>query len=176
MAMTEAMDAGDILLQRETAITADDTTGSLTARLARLGAQAIGEVIDGLRAGTIRPVPQPQAGVTFAPRIEAGAGRIDWTRPAEEIARLARAMAPAPSAFTTLGGRRLKIHRVVVEAGARGGPPGSVLATTPAGILVATGAGALRLLEVQFEGRRRLPAGEFLAGHPVPRHTCLGAS
>src|SRR5207244_4389734 len=84
--MTEEMDAGDILLQRETPIAPDDTGGTLGERLARLGAQAIGEAIGGLQA-TLRPVPQPAAGVTFAPRIEREHPRLDSRRPAVQPAR-----------------------------------------------------------------------------------------
>jgi methionyl-tRNA formyltransferase len=173
MAMVEEMDAGDILLQRETPIAADDTGGSLAARLAALGAEAIGAAIDGLKAGTLRPVPQDPTRVTFARRLEHEDCRIDWARPAEALERVVRALAPAPAAFTTLGGRLLKVHRAAVAAGR--GRPGEVLAAGADGIVVATGAEALRLLELQLEGRRRLGAAAFLAGHTLRPGTCLGA-
>ena len=176
MAMNEQMDAGDILLQRETAVRPDDTGGTLLERLAGLGAAALGEAIDGLQAGTVRPTPQPATGVTFAPRIEREHCRIDWGRPAIELERQVRALAPAPSAFTTLGGRLLKVHRADVDLAAPTGDPGRVVATGPGAIVVATGSGVLRLLEVQLEGRRRLSAGEFLAGHPTTPGTCLGSA
>jgi methionyl-tRNA formyltransferase len=174
MAMNEEMDAGDILLTRETAIAPAETGGSLTARLARLGAEALGTAIDGLQAGTLRPAPQPATGITFAPRIEREHRRIDWARSATEIERLVRALAPAPSALTTLAGRVLKVHRAGLATGTQPAPPGTILAAGPDGIRVATGAGTLALLEVQLEGRRRLTAAEFLAGHPLPPGTCLG--
>ena len=173
MAMNEEMDAGDILLQRETPIAPDDTGGTLGERLARLGAAAIGEAIDGLQAGTLRPVPQPAAGVTFAPRIEREHCRLDWRRTAVELERQVRALAPSPSAFTTLGGKLLKVHRAALAAGT--GPAGQVVAAGPDGLVVAAGSGALRLLEVQLEGRRRLSAAEFLIGHRLAPGTCLGA-
>jgi methionyl-tRNA formyltransferase len=173
MAMNEEMDAGDILLQRETPIAPDDTGGTLGERLARLGAAAIGEAIDGLQAGTLRPVPQPAAGVTFAPRIEREHGRLDWRRTAIELERQVRALAPSPSAFTTLGGKLLKVHRAALATGT--GPAGQVVAAGPDGLVVAAGTGALRLLEVQLEGRRRLSAAEFLIGHRLAPGTCLGA-
>ncbi len=176
MAMTEEMDAGDVLLARETPILPDDTAGTLGARLARLGAEALADAIDGLHAGTLRPTPQPAVGVTFAPRIEREQGRLDWRRPAEELDRVVRAFAPAPSAFTLLDGRLLKVHRARPLPEAAAAPPGTVVAATPAGIDVATGAGRLRLLEVQLEGRRRLDAAAFLAGHPLAAGTCLGAA
>ncbi len=173
MAMNEEMDAGDILLQRETPIAPDDTGGTLGERLARLGAAAIGEAIDGLQAGTLRPVPQPAAGVTFAPRIEREHCRLDWRRTAIELERQVRALAPSPSAFTTLGGKLLKIHRAALATGT--GPASQVVAAGPDGLVVAAGTGALRLLEVQLEGRRRLSAAEFLIGHRLAPGTCLGA-
>jgi methionyl-tRNA formyltransferase len=173
MAMNEEMDAGDILLQRPTPIAVDETGGSLTERLATLGASAMGEALDGLEAKTIGPRPQPVEGVTFAPRIERAHCRLDWQRPAIELERQVRAFAPAPSAFTTLAGRVLKVHRASVDAGA--GTPGAVLRTGPDGIVVATGTGVLVLRDVQLEGRKRMPADRFLVGNPVPAGTCLGA-
>jgi len=175
MAMNEEMDAGDILLQRDLPIAVDDTGGTLGTRLARLGAEVLGAAIDGLRAGTLRPTPQPASGVTFAPRLEREHCRIDWGRPAADLERQVRALAPAPSAFTTLGGRLLKVHRAAL-ADAAAAPPGHVVAADAAGVVVAAGAGALRLLEVQLEGRKRLAVAEFLAGHRIAPGTCLGAA
>src|SRR5207253_11480438 len=143
MAMNEEMDAGDILLQRETPIAPDDTGGTLGERLARLGAEAIGEAIDGLQAGTLRPVPQPAAGVTFAPRIEREHCRLDWRRPAVELERQVRALAPEPSAFTTLEGKLLKVHRAALADG--NAPAGRELAAGEGGLEVDTGAGSLRM-------------------------------
>jgi methionyl-tRNA formyltransferase len=173
MEMTEEMDAGDVLLVRRTPIEPDDTTGTLGERLAALGAAAIGEAIDGLHAGTLHAQPQPPEGVTFAPKIEREQARLDWTRPAAELERVVRAMQPAPAAFTTLDGRLLKVHRAAL-APASHGSPGSVLAAGIAGIDVATGDGALRLVEVQLEGKKRMAAAPFVAGHPLPPGTRLG--
>jgi methionyl-tRNA formyltransferase len=172
MEMTEEMDAGDVLLIRRTPIAPDDTTGTLGERLAMLGATAIGEAIDGLHGGTLHAQPQPQEGVTFAPKIAREQARLDWTRPAVELERVVRAMQPVPTAFTTVGGRLLKVHRAALAPATRGSP-GSVLAAGAAGIDVATGDGALRLVEVQLEGRKRMAAGPFLAGHPLPPGTRL---
>ncbi len=175
MEMNEEMDAGDILLTRETPIAPDDTGGSLTERLSHLGAVALGDAIDALKRGALRPVPQPPVGITFAPRIDRAQCRLDWTRSADELARQVRALAPAPSAFTTLDGRLLKVHRAdVVPGGA--GAAGRVVDATPDGVVVGCGIGALRLREVQPEGRRRMAAADFVAGHPLPPGTCLGAT
>jgi methionyl-tRNA formyltransferase len=174
MSMSEELDAGDVILMRETPIASDDTTGSLTARLSRLGAEAIGEALDGLRAGRLHPRPQPADGVTYAPRIERADARIDWQRSALELERLVRAFAPAPSASTFLDGQGLKVHRAALCARASDTTPGTVVAATPNGIDVATGQGVLRLLEVQLEGRKRLTAAQFLAGRRLAPGTCLG--
>ena len=175
MVMNEEMDAGDILLRRETPIAADDTGGTLADRLAHLGAGAIGEALDGLARGTLRAIPQPADEATFAPRIERDQCRLEWQRPAVELERQVRALAPEPSAFTQLAGRVLKVHRAAVERELPSeAPTGQIIRAGPDGILVATGAGGLRLLEVQLEGRRRLSADRFLAGHRLPPGTCLG--
>jgi methionyl-tRNA formyltransferase len=174
MAMAEEMDAGDMLLTRKTPIGPDDTTGTLTTRLSQLGAVAIGEALDGLRAGTIHATPQPADGITFAPRIEREQGRIDWRRPAADVDRLVRAFTPAPTAFTTLGGKVVKVHRAVPGGDPGSKAPGTVVEAGPGGILVATGGGALRILELQLEGKRRLDAGAFAAGQRLAPGTCLG--
>ncbi len=177
MNMAEEMDAGDMLLQRATPIGPEETVGELTVRLAALGADLLVETLDALRAGTLRPRPQADADVTYAPRIEQAQRRIDWKRPAEELARLVRALSPAPSAFTTLGPRRLKVFRARPDAApVTGAAPGTALAAGGGRLVVAAGRGSLELLEVQLEGRRRLPAAEFLVGHPVAAGTCLGSA
>jgi methionyl-tRNA formyltransferase len=95
MAMSEEMDAGDMLLVRRTPIAPDDTGGSLTERLSQIGAAALTDALEGIAAGTIVPTPQPAEGITFAPRIEREHTRLDWTRPAVELARAVRAFAPS---------------------------------------------------------------------------------
>jgi methionyl-tRNA formyltransferase len=173
MAMSEEMDAGDVLLVRETPILATDTTGTLTDRLAVVGAAALGDAIDALHAGMVHPAPQPAEGITFAPRIERGRARLDWTRPAVELERVVRAMQPAPVAWTTLGTKVLRVHRAA-PGGDATAPPGTVIRSSRAGLDVATGAGVLRLVEVQLEGKRRMDVGAFLAGQRVEVGTRLG--
>jgi methionyl-tRNA formyltransferase len=174
MAMNEEMDAGDILLVRETPIRPDDTAGTLGERLSRLGAEALIAGIDALKSGSVRPVVQPAAGVTFAPRIEREQGRVDWRRPAFELERLVRAFAPAPTAFTTVGGRTLKIFHARSETADSGVVPGTVVRADRDGIVVATASGTLALLDVQLEGRKRLLVGPFLAGHAIAPGTRFG--
>jgi methionyl-tRNA formyltransferase len=162
MQMSEEMDAGDILSQRETPIGPAETLPSLHDRLAELGAVALMETLEQVRTGTLKPRPQNPALVTFAPMIQKEEGRIDWNRPAFEIVRRLRAFDPWPSAYTTLEGKRLKI------CGARAGsaPPGTAAApgtVTAIGdvIRVACGEGELLIDELQLEGRKRLRAAEF---------------
>lgn len=172
MAMSEEMDAGDVLLVRTTPIAPDDTGGSLGERLSHLGAAALREAIAGLKSGAVRAVPQPRAGVTFAPRIEREHTRLDWSRPAVVLARMVRAFAPDPAAFTTLDGAVLKA--LVAEERTGRGEPGRILEASPRGLVVATGDGALALLEVQPQGKRRMPIGAFLAGRRLAPGSCLG--
>lgn len=172
MAMAEEMDAGDMLLVRRTPIAPDDTGGTLGDRLARIGAEALLAAVAGLHDGTVRPVPQPSEGITFAPRIERENTRIDWTGRATEIERMVRAFAPDPAAFTTLDGATLKVFRCEVRDGS--GAPGSILEAGPGGLVVAAGEGSLALHEIQLQGKRRMPVAAFLAGHRLARDTCLG--
>ena len=174
MRMSEELDAGDILLQRPLPIRADHTGGTLLAELSQLGAAALRDAIEALKAGRLTPQPQPAAGVTYAPRIERKHGRLDWSRPAVDLERQVRALAPAPSAYTTVRGKLLKVHRASTESTAAPAAPGTVLAAGADGLSVQTGDGSLRLLEVQLEGRKALPVAAFLAGLPVPVGTCLG--
>jgi methionyl-tRNA formyltransferase len=174
MRMNEELDAGDLLLQRPLPIRTDHTGGALLAELAALGADTLVEAIGGLKAGRLQPRAQPLAGVTFAPRIEREHCRLDWTRAARDLERQVRAMSPTPSAFTTLATRLLKVYRGSAESDRRAAAPGTVLAAGPDGLIVQTGHGSLRLLEVQLEGRRALPIAAFLAGVRVPVGSRLG--
>jgi len=172
MAMSEEMDSGDMLLVRRTPIAPDDTGGSLTERLSRIGAAALTDALQGIAAGTIVPTPQPAEGITFAPRIEREHTRLDWTRPAVELERTVRAFAPEPSAYTTLDGATLKVLASEVRSGA--GTPGAILEAGAGGLVVATGGDALALLEVQAQGKRRMPVAAFLAGRRLAVGSCLG--
>ena len=166
MRMSEQMDAGDILLQRATPIGAEETGGELHDRLAELGAAALREALALLRQGRLTATPQDPAAATLAPMIEKSDGLIDWTRPAVELARRVRAFNPWPSAFTRHGGRLLKVHRArPLSAPARAAPGTVERADTV--LRVATGAGQLELLELQWEGRRRLAAADFVRGGGV---------
>jgi methionyl-tRNA formyltransferase len=163
MCMNERMDAGDVLLQQETDIGPQETYGEVQARLAEMGAHVLMETIARLHAGTLMPQPQHEDEMTLAPMIKKEDGRIDWMQPAVQISRRVRAFNPWPSAFTSLGGKQLKIHRAHTEVSPPTAPPGTVLRAGE-GIAVATGEGTLVLDELQLEGRKRLSAAEFARG------------
>jgi methionyl-tRNA formyltransferase len=173
MQMNERMDAGDILLQRETKVADDDTTATLQARLAELGAEALVEALELLREERLHPTPQREEEATLAPMIRREEGAIDWRRPAVEIERAVRAFDPWPGAYTGLRGKLLKIHRAAVDPRTATAAPGSVIEAADR-IRVATGAGSLEILELQPEGRRRMTARELIAGRGIVAGDELG--
>lgn len=171
MMMSERMDAGDILLRREVPIGPADTAAGLHDRLAVEGASLLAATLDDIRAGRAVRTPQVEAEATFAPKLSKQDGRIAWTRPAAEIYNRIRAFNPWPTCFCrapgrpgTGGGGVLKILAGRVED-APGGEAGTVVDVSPDGPLVATGAGGLRLLQVQPEGRKAMRGGDYLHGH-----------
>ena len=160
MQMEAGLDTGPVLLRREVTIGAEETTGALHDRLSALGAGAIVEALAGLDA--LAPVPQPDAGVTYAAKIDKAEARVDWTRPAAEVDRLIRGLSPFPGAWTEVGGERVKLLRSRLVAGQ--GAPGQVLS----GFAVACGTGAVEVTEAQREGKRPMPVAEVLRGLSLP--------
>jgi methionyl-tRNA formyltransferase len=146
-------------------IPADETSASLHVKLAALGGEVLRESLPAYLRGELKPVTQPSEGVVLAPIIEKDEGRLDFTKPAVELERRLRAFTPWPGAFTTLGGKLLKVHRM--RAAGSTGTPGTVLAANLDGIEVACGEGSLVLLEIQPEGKRVMSAADFLAGHKL---------
>ncbi len=175
MQMDEGLDTGDVLLQRTLEISADDTSESLGERLARLGGAALVEALGLLAEGRIVPVPQDHARATLAPIIEKEHGRLDFRLPAERLLCRIRGFTPWPGAFTTLGGKTLKIHAARLTHGDPVMAPGTAQPMS-SGLFVACGAGtALLVTELQLEGRRRMSAEDFFKGQPVPAGTVLGS-
>lgn len=162
--MVQRLDAGPIYLQREAPIGPEETTGELEPRLAAIGAELLLQALTAIADGTAKETPQEESRVSFAPRFRKEEGRIRWKRSAPAIHNHVRAFHPSPRAFTRHAGRRIFVHRVRAESGAA--EPGTVIAVDDA-IHVACGDGAVALLEVQGEGGRRMPAAEFLNGHPI---------
>ena len=165
MQMDEGLDTGDVLLTRTLAIGAEETAEALAPRLATLGGQAIVEALALLQAGALVPVRQDAARHTLAPILEKGHGRLDFARPAAELASLVRGMTPWPGAFTALDGKGLKVHAARAAAGAdHPGRPGEARGLGGALRVTCGGGTALDLLELQPEGRRRMAAADFLNG------------
>lgn len=160
--MTPAMDAGPILLDSRCTVAADETAASLHERLAVLGADALARVLRAPGDYLARARSQDPAAVTFAPKLSRGEGRIDWSRPAVEIARRVRALQPWPCAWAALEEGPLRVLAAeAVEYDGEAAPPGTVLAAGRDGIDVATGDGVLRLLRVQPAGRRAMGASDL---------------
>ena len=166
MQMEAGLDTGPVLMVDRTSIGAEDTTADLHDRLSDMGGRLIVQTlaqIDGLTA-----VAQPDAGVTYAEKIDKAAARIDWSRDAVSVDRQIRGLSPFPGAWTLHSGRRLKLLRSGLAAAA--GAPGEVLD----GFRIACGSGAVEVLEAQIEGRGRQGAADFLNGTPLPPGTVLG--
>jgi len=172
MLMDAGVDTGPVLGTAALPIAPDDTTGSLTAKLARLGGELLVATLPRYLAGEIVPLLQPADGASYAPRLEKEAGRIDWREPAAIIERKVRAYQPWPSAYTTWNGQRLKILRARVGTGGAGNREqgtgsrgqGEVIAGERGAVGVMTGDGVLWLDEVQAAGKRPMPASAFVAG------------
>lgn len=166
MRMEEGLDTGPVLLREATPIGPEETTGDLHDRLAAMGADLMARAVPRLDA--LEPVPQPERGVTHAAKVGKHEARIDWSRPAREVDRRLRGLSPAPGAWTTHRGRRLKLLRSRLAEGE--GSPGTVLR----GLTVACGAGAVEVMELQPEGRGAMEAAAFLRGADLGPGTRLG--
>jgi methionyl-tRNA formyltransferase len=164
MRVVRELDAGPVFAVARHPIGTDETSLDVEHALAEIGADLCAGVIDALAAGTARDTPQDHARATYAHRLTREEGWIDWTRPAAELHNRVRGLQPWPLAEGVLAGQRLLIVRSAVAQPPHPGAPGEVLAATGDDLLVATGDGALRLLEVQPEGKRVMTAREFLAG------------
>ena len=177
MQMDAGLDTGPILAARACPITARDTAGSLTRRLAELGAAALLDTLAALAAGAAEPRPQDEARATAAPRIVKSRAAIDWTRPAVEIERATRAFDPWPVAHTYLAGEdtpAFRIWRATLAEGDPGREPGTVLRCDEAGLVVAASPGAVAITEIQPPGGRRMSAAEFVRGRRLAPGARLG--
>jgi methionyl-tRNA formyltransferase len=169
MVMEAGLDTGAVLMRRAVPIGPRDTSGTLHVGLAALGAEMIVEAL--ARLDDLVPVPQPEAGVTYAAKIDKAEARVDWTRPAAEVDRLIRGLSPFPGAWCDIGGERVKLLLSEVAEGLPGAVPGTVLDDR---LTVACGTGAVRITEVQRAGRAAAPAEAVLRGFPVPAGSVLG--
>ena len=167
--MEPSLDTGPILATERVPITAEATAASLHDTLADLAARMVGPTIDQLASGRITPHPQPDQGVTYAPKVDKAEARLDWSRPAPFLERQLRAFNPWPGCWTDLDGERLLVLEGELAAGV--GAPGEVLDDR---MTIACGEGALRLTRVQRAGGRPMSADAFLRGFPLPVGVRLG--
>lgn len=164
MLMDEGLDTGPMLLRRAIPIGPDEDAASLHDRLAALGGALMVETLRGLRAGTLRPTPQPAEGATYAPILKKEDGAVDWRRPAARIHDQVRGLTPWPGAYTHLRGQYLKLLETARVDAAAAGEPGAIAAVGADYADVVTGEGVLRLRAVQPAGKKRMRAGDFFRG------------
>jgi methionyl-tRNA formyltransferase len=166
MQMDAGLDTGDMLVTERVAIGPRDTTGALHDKLAVLGGRLIVEALEIAACGGFRPVKQPEEGVTYAHKIEKAEAAVDWSLPAEAIARRLRAFDPFPGASSVLAGETIKLWAGEAMPGGAGSAavPGRIEAVGPDGVDVHCGQGLLRLTQLQRAGGKRLPVADFLRG------------
>ena len=177
MRMDAGLDTGPILATRTCPIAPGETAGTLTGRLAKLGATTLVDTLNAIEAGTAEARAQDDARATFAPRLSKAQAAIDWTRPAAEIARMVRAFDPWPVAHTRVAGTdtpALRIWRAEPDDRDSVGPPGTVLDCGDSGLVVAAASGAVRITEVQPPGARRMSAAAFARGRRIAPGTRFG--
>jgi len=166
MRMEAGMDTGPVYAVTRSPIAAEEVAGSLSARLAREGAELLVATLPRIEAGAVVPEPQDDALATLCPKVRREDGQADFSRPAEELVNRLRAFTPWPGLFAFRGGRRVKLLAARADAGRAGAVPGEVLSAGEE-VVVACGAGALALARLQAEGRRPLDAATFVRGERV---------
>jgi len=175
MQMDAGLDTGPVLHCERLSLHGDETGGSLHDRLADLGARSLLQCLGRLAAGRPPPAaPQPKTGVSYAGKLDKAEAELDWEAPAERLERKVRAFDPWPVAWCRVGPDRIRVWKAVCLPHAGAHPPGTVLAAGREGIDVATGRGALRLLELQPPGKRRMNAADFLNGRELPPSLMAG--
>lgn len=168
------LDTGDMLLKRETPIGEMETAGELSERLSHLGAELLIETLQKIQDGTCPRTPQDQESASYEGMLSKELGKIDWSRPAREIACQVRGLNPWPGAYTAMSGGVLKIWLAKAWE-KQGGAPGEVMAASgKEGLIVACGQGCLEILEMQAPNGKRMSAKAYLLGKPVPVGTVLG--
>jgi methionyl-tRNA formyltransferase len=173
MLMDEGLDTGDILLSSKIKILSDDTSGSLHDRLANLSAEVLIQTIERIETGNITPISQDHVQATYAPLLKKNDGRMNWEMPAQTLEAFIRGMTPWPGAFTFHGKKRLKIYKAMPIIIDTVEPPGTVIKRFPDELYVATGKGALSVIEIQGESGKRLLIKEFLQGYKIAPGTIL---
>lgn len=173
MVMDRGMDTGDMLLTVETPIGPEDTAATLHDRLSELGGELIVKTLPGLLDGSVVPVPQDNEAATHAAMLSKAEGEIDWSAPARIIDCRLRGMTPWPGAFTFLDEKRLRIHKTQPLETTATAAPGTVV-TSGSELVVSTGEGLLRIVELQGANGKRMPAEAFLRGNPIEPGARMG--
>ena len=179
MDMDEGLDTGEVLARSEVPIRETDTAADLHEQLAGLGGRLLVRTLDRLPQARAEATPQNAKGALYAPRVAKEEARLEWSGSARELDRVVRAMNPSPVAFTTAPAargarRRLRVWRARRVPGAPGETPGRVMRVSPDQVEIATGEDRLALIEVQAEGARRMPVGQYMNAHPLAPGTVLG--
>jgi methionyl-tRNA formyltransferase len=167
------MDTGDMLLQKEFPICAEDTCASVHDRLAQIGADLMLKTLEQIENGTAKAVPQDPALASYAPMLKKSDGLLDWSQPAVSIHNRIRAFNPWPGTYTHFQGQTLRIWKAQAAEVSAGLPPGTLLHHTSGAAMVACGTGFLQLAEVQMENRKRTTAPDFLHGIRLGRTETL---
>jgi methionyl-tRNA formyltransferase len=174
MRIDAGLDTGDMLLKAETDIGPDENAVELGKRLALMGAKLLVETLEGLAAGIIVPEKQDPAQATYAPLLKKEDGRIDWSQPAASIHNRVRGLQPWPGAYTTFRGQTLHIWQSRVGSRSLEDRPGHLVASGTGLLACAGERSALEILEVQLEGRKRMPAADFVNGQRLVENDVLG--
>jgi methionyl-tRNA formyltransferase len=170
--LRETVDTGNVILKRTMPVGPDDTAGEVHDRMMHLGAEAVLETVRRIVDGKADAEPQDDALATPAPKIFRDDAEIDWRRPAAELQNHIRGLSPYPGAWTTHHGLLLKVFRSRPVAGT--GSEAGIVQSVDGGLIVGCGTGALELLEVQQEGKRRVDAGDFVRGYTIAEGDMLG--
>ncbi|MFJ6213710.1 methionyl-tRNA formyltransferase [Streptomyces sp. NPDC092296] len=170
----EGLDSGPVFGVLTEEVRPTDTSGELLERLAHAGAHLLAATMDGIEDGTLHAVPQPADGITLAPKITVEDARIDWTTPALRVDRVVRGCAPAPGAWTTFRGERLKLAGPVRLLTDRAELAPGELAAAKSGVRVGTGSHEIELGDVQPQGKKRMAAGDWARGVRIEPGETLG--
>ncbi len=172
MYMDEGLDTGDMLLKESVDVLPNETSGELYERLAKIGANLLIKTLNKIEDGTILPEKQNDDDFTYAPMLNKDMALIDWTKKAKKIHDLVRGLNPWPITYSYIGGKRLKIYKTEVLDNYQG-LPGEIVNTSP--LIVACGDNtALKILEVLYEGKKRMKSEDFLRGYKVESNMKLG--
>ena len=172
MQMDAGLDTGDMLMKSETEILPDETAGELHDRLSAMGAELIVRTLDALAKGVLKPEKQDDSQTCYAKMLTKELCAVDWHKSAIEIHNQIRGLSPWPVATAVLEGRKLKLHRSAVsDMDSVEAACGEIISTDP--LTVKCGIGAIELLEIQAEGKKRMLSGDYLRGHRIQKGTVL---